>query len=80
MKTPPSKRPPLTLAVLRERRGVTQAKLAQRAKIAQSEVSRTEQREDCLISTLERYAMALGGKLLLHVEIDGQRYPVTLAA
>ena len=80
MKNPPSKRPPLPLAVLRERRGVTQAKLAKRAKIAQSEVSRTEQREDCLISTLERYAMALGGKLLLHVEIDGQRYPVTLCA
>ncbi len=68
----------LTLAVLRERRGLTQAKLAQRAKITQSEVSRTELRDDCLISTLERYAAALGGKLLIHVEIDGQRYPVTL--
>jgi transcriptional regulator with XRE-family HTH domain len=68
----------LTLALLREQRGLTQAKLARRAKITQSEVSRTEQREDCLVSTLERYATALGGELLLHVKIDGHLYPVTL--
>ena len=68
----------LTLALLRTRRGLTQAKLARRAKITQSEVSRTELRDDCLVSTLERYAAALGGKLLLHVEIDGHQYPVTL--
>ena len=70
----------LTLALLREQRGLTQAKLAQRAKITQSEVSRTELRagRDCLVSTLERYAEALGGKLALHVEIDGQSYPVML--
>ena len=68
----------LTLATLREQRGFTQEKLARRAKITQSEVSRTELREDCLVSTLERYAAALGGELLLHVKIDGQLYPVTL--
>ena len=72
------RRPAFTLAVLREQRGLTQVKLARKAKIAQSAVSRTEQRADCLVSTLERYVTALGGKLLLHVEIDGQRYPVTL--
>jgi len=69
---------PLTLALLREQQGVTQEKLAKRAKITQSEVSRTELREDCLVSTLERYVAALGGELLLHVKIDGQLYPVTL--
>ena len=69
---------PCKLALLREQRGLTQEKLAKRAKITQSEVSRTELRDDCLVSTLERYATALGGKLLLHVEIDGQLYPVTL--
>ena len=73
-----SKTPKLTLALLREQRGLTQEKLARRAKITQSEVSRTKLRDDCLVSTLERYAAALGGKLLLHVEIDGQLYPVTL--
>ena len=69
---------PITLADLRTQRGLTQVKLAKKAKITQSEVSRTEQREDCLISTLDRYVTALGGKLVLHVEIDGHRYPVTL--
>lgn len=69
---------PCKLALLREQQGLTQEKLAKRAKITQSEVSRTELRDDCLVSTLERYAAALGGKLLLHVEIDGQLYPVTL--
>lgn len=68
----------LKLALLREQQGLTQEKLAQRAKITQSEVSRTELREDCLVSTLERYAAALGGELLLHVKIDGQLYAVTL--
>lgn len=69
---------PCKLALLREQRGLTQEKLAKRAKITQSEVSRTELRDDCLISTLERYASALGGELLLYVKIDGQLYPVTL--
>ena len=73
-----SKQRKLTLALLREQQGLTQEKLARRAKITQSEVSRTELRDDCLVSTLERYAAALGGKLLLHVEIDGRLYPVTL--
>ena len=68
----------LKLALLREQQGLTQEKLAQRAKITQSEVSRTELREDCLVSTLERYAAALGGELLLHVRINGQLYAVTL--
>ena len=69
---------PCKLALLRKKHGLTQEKLAKRAKITQSEVSRTELRDDCLISTLERYIAALGGELLLHVKIDGQIYPVTL--
>ena len=68
----------LKLALLREQQGLTQEKVAQRAKITQSEVSRTELRDDCLVSTLERYASALGGELLLHVKINGQLYAVTL--
>jgi len=68
----------LSLANLRELQGVTQVKLARRAKITQSEVSRTELRDDCLISTLDRYITALGGKFRLHVEIGDQEYFVTL--
>jgi len=68
----------LKLALLREQQGLTQEKLAQRAKITQSEVSRTELRNDCLVSTLERYAAALGGELELYIKINGQPHPVTL--
>lgn len=75
---PKTKKRKLSLAALRTQQGITQEKLAKRAKITQSEVSRTELRDDCLVSTLERYVAALGGKLLLQVEIEGRRYPVTL--
>lgn len=68
----------LTLALLRGSRGLTQAQIAEKAKISQSEVSRAEQRSDCLVSTLERYAAALDGELLLYVKIDGRTYPVSI--
>lgn len=74
----PPKNRKLGLATLRGSQGLTQTQLAKRAKITQSEVSRAELRSDCLVSTLERYASALGGELLLYVEIDGRRYPVAM--
>jgi len=67
----------LTLAVLRRARGLTQEQLAKRAKLTQSEISRAELRDNCLVSTLSRYAKALGGELRLFVEIDGRRYPIS---
>jgi len=70
----------VTLAALRITQGFTQGQIAKRAGITQSEVSRAELREDCRVSTLERYAKALGGTLTLTVEIDGRKYPVALAA
>lgn len=69
---------PMTLAVLRAAVGVSQAAIAKRAGITQSEVSRAELRSDCLVSTLERYAKALGGELGIVVTIDGRSYPITL--
>lgn len=68
----------MTLATLRAATGLTQNEVATRAKITQSEVSRAELRSDCRISTLERYAKALGGALQLSVEIDGRVYPIAL--
>lgn len=68
----------MTLATLRVAVGLSQAKLAKRARITQSEVSRAELRSDCLVSTLERYAEALGGTLEIAVTIDGRSYPITL--
>ena len=66
------------LTLLRKQRGLTQEKLARRLKTTQSEVSRTELRDDFLLSTLKRYVTALDGKLIVHVDFDGQRVPVTL--
>lgn len=57
----------LTLAQLREAFGMTQAEVAQAMGTDQSEVSRLERRSDkALVSTLQRYAQALGRA---HVEI-----------
>ena len=67
-----------TLALLRGAYDLTQAQIAKRAKMTQSDVSRSEQRTDCLVSTLERYAKALGGRLRLVVEIDDRSYLLAL--
>lgn len=74
----PDRERKFSLALLREICDLTQTEVADRAKIAQSEVSRAEQRDDCLISTLERYVRALGGELAIAVKIDGRTYPVKL--
>jgi hypothetical protein len=50
-----------TLALLREARGKTQADLARATGMQQSEISRLERRSDVLVSTLRKYAEALGG-------------------
>jgi hypothetical protein len=70
----------LSLATLRAACGLTQGQIAKRAKVAQSEISCAEARSDCHVSTLERYAAALGGELRLLIEIDGRTYPIMLAA
>ena len=53
----------MNLRSLRELLGKTQEELARAAEMSQSELSRTERREDHLISTLRRYVEALGGKI-----------------
>lgn len=68
----------LPLAFLHERRKLTQVQMAKKAKMTQNDVSRAERRGDCLVSTLERYARALGGKLRLVLEIDGHAYSISL--
>jgi transcriptional regulator with XRE-family HTH domain len=68
----------VSLALLRKSRHLTQAQVAKKAGMTQSEISKAEQRSDCLVTTLERYAKALGGRLQLVIEIDGQAYAVTL--
>jgi hypothetical protein len=53
----------LPLRVLREAIGKTQAEVARASEMDQSEISRVEQREDLKLSTLRRYARALGASV-----------------
>jgi hypothetical protein len=53
----------LPLRVLREAIGKTQTEIANAAEMDQSEISRVEQREDMKLSTLRRYALALGADI-----------------
>ena len=55
----------------------TQSTVARRLKINQENVSRIENRADLLISTLEHYVIALGGKLRFVAEFP-DRPPVLL--
>ncbi|MGI8573609.1 MAG: helix-turn-helix domain-containing protein [Solirubrobacteraceae bacterium] len=55
-----------TLHEIRERRGVSQAKLAAALEMSQPNVSRIESEDDVYLSTLARYVAALGG----HIEVS----------
>jgi predicted transcriptional regulator len=66
------------LRTLREAAGVTQAEMAQRTQMDQSQISRLERRGDTRLSILKRYVEALGGELNLVATIRGKtvRLPV----
>lgn len=51
------------LRAVREMAGKTQVELARAAGVSQAELSRNESAGDHLVSTLRRYAEALGGEL-----------------
>lgn len=66
-----------TLQTLRQASGKTQAAIARAAEMDQGDVSRLEARgAECKISTLARYAKALGGALEVAIVIDGRRYTI----
>ncbi len=54
---------PLALADLRRAQGLTQAEVAERAGMSQSDLSKLERRGDMRLSTLRLFARALGGRL-----------------
>ena len=62
---------PVTLAALRRGLGLTQAQVARRLRMTQSDVSKLERRENARLSTLQAYARALGGRLLVTFD-DGE--------
>ena len=67
----------MSLRDLRKALGKTQMAVAKKLGMKQENVSRVEQRADVLISTLDSYLKALGGRLRLVAEIKG-RMPVEL--
>lgn len=62
----------MSLRELRDGLNQTQLTLARRLGIKQENVSRIENRDDLLLSTLARYVGALGGKLSIVVEYPGR--------
>ena len=68
----------MSLRDLRRTLRRTQVDLAERLGINQENVSRMEQRDDLLLSTLSRYVRAMGGKLSLVAEFP-DRPPVLLS-
>ena len=67
----------MKLRALRVALGQTQTAMAEKLGVKQENVSRVEQRADMLISTLNGYLRALGGRLTLVAEFSGQE-PVRL--
>jgi transcriptional regulator with XRE-family HTH domain len=63
----------LPLRVLRESVGVTQEQVAKAANMDQGEISRLEQRDDMKLSTLRRYAAALGADIEVAAILESGR-------
>jgi hypothetical protein len=69
----------ISLNELRKLRGRNQISVAEQLKMAQSNISQLEARNDALVSTLSEYIRALGGELELHASFpDGQRVKICL--
>jgi len=64
----------IALRSLRVALGKTQADIARLAQMDQGDVSRLEARDDMRVSTLGRYARALGGWIEVAVVVGDRRY------
>ncbi|WP_349829027.1 helix-turn-helix domain-containing protein [Brevibacterium litoralis] len=67
------------LKELRRRRRKTQAQMAREMHVGQNRVSQIESAriDRARLSTLQRYAEALGGELHVEIAIGDERYPVS---
>lgn len=68
-----------TLAALRRNTGLTQAQLASRTGMSQSDLSKFERRDDVRVSTLKNYINGLGGCLHLLARIGDSTKEVDIA-
>ncbi len=66
-----------SLRSMRQELGKTQVEIAERLETNQGEVSRIERRQDVMVSTMRRYAQALGARCeIAFVFRDGRRVRV----
>lgn len=63
----------IRLAEVRKRHKTTQQFIAERMQVSQSSISQIESQGDMQLSTLLRYVHALGGKVSIQIEIDGEQ-------
>ncbi len=68
----------ISLADLRRRRGLTQARAARKAGMRQSDLSKFERRADVRLSSLRAFARALGGRIETDFVAKGVRLPIRL--
>ena len=64
---------------LREHREISQETLAEILHVSQATVSKTERREDVLLSTLKSFVEALGGRLQLVAKFPSETIELSLA-
>src|SRR6185436_15838765 len=67
------------LRTLREASDLTQVLISERMGMTQSQISKIEAGSDHLVSTLRRYAEALGGELDVAIMLGGRRYRIWFA-
>jgi transcriptional regulator with XRE-family HTH domain len=77
MRSEPSAPLALSLRELRSYTGMTQVEAASAHGMTQSELSRLEHRDDFLVSTLRRYAAALGGEVDVVVRLGSTSIVLT---
>jgi hypothetical protein len=68
----------MSLRDVRKDLGRTQVQVASQAGMSQGDLSRMERRNDHLLSTLQRYAAALGGELEVSVVRGDKRYELDI--
>lgn len=65
------------LVEVRKAAGLTQAKVSEKLNMSQGNISRFERNSDMLLSTLQDYIEAIGGKLNLTIELP-DKPPIAL--
>jgi len=68
----------MELRELRSLAGVTQDEAAEAAEMTQPQISKIENQEDLLLSTLRRYVEALGGTLEVVAVLGNKRVTLTI--